>query len=98
VPVLDVGVAPGDEIAGRGVQALPERLPLALVAALAGQHVCVPYDPGTLGGGDRDGVVRRSGVDDEQLIDERHRLHERRARRPHDGSDGGGLVEGGEDG
>ena len=38
-------------------------------------------------------LVGRGGVDDQQLVDERYRLHQLPPRAPHDGPDGGRLVE-----
>ena len=53
---------------------------------------------GALGLGDRARVVVRIGVDHEQLVDERHPLHQLASRGAHDGSDRRRLVERGQHG
>ncbi len=72
----DVRVRPGDEVPGRGVQALPERFALAAVRAVARQHVRVNHHSRALRLGDRARVVVRLGVDHEQLVDQRELLHQ----------------------
>ena len=93
MPVADVGVAPGDEIAAGGEEALPERLTLAPECAVGGQHVRVQDDPGSFLGRDVDRLVGRCRVDDDQLVDERVALHELASRTSHDGTDGRRLIE-----
>ena len=69
VPVADVRVRPDHDVAGRLVEALPERLALAAVAAVARQHLAVDRYPGSLGGGDLPRAVLGVGVHDQELID-----------------------------
>ena len=51
VPVADVRVGPGDDVAARLVQALPERLALAGEAAVASQDLLMDDDSGAFGRG-----------------------------------------------
>src|SRR5205814_9585239 len=70
----DVGVDPRDDVAGQHVQALPERLALAAVAAGLGKDLIVYEDRHALFCGDLAGAILRAGVDDRELVDERNRL------------------------
>ena len=72
VPVPDVGVGPHDDVAARREERLPERLALAAERAVARQHVGVLDDPRALGLGDLARPVGRRGVDDEDLVEQRH--------------------------
>ena len=72
VPVLHVGVGPHDDVAGRLVERLPERLALADERAVARQDVGMLDDARALGLGDLAGPVRRRRVDDEDLVEQRH--------------------------
>ena len=94
MPVADVRVAPDDDVAERLVEALPERLALPAVGAVAGQHVRVLHDTGALACGDLARPVHGRGVDDQQLVDERHGLHQQLPRPPHDRTERRLLVQG----
>ncbi len=94
MPVPDVRVGPGDQVAGRLVEALPERLALAPIGAVAWQHLGVADHACALGLRDLAGVVVGVGVDDQQLVDERQLLHQLDPRGTHDRPDGLGFVEG----
>ena len=93
MPVDDVGVGPGNEVARRLVEALPECLALADVGAVAVEHLRVADHPRALGLGDRARVILRIGVDHQQLVDERHLLHQLAPRGTHDRADRRRLVE-----
>ena len=93
VPVPDVRVGPGDDVAGRLVERLPERLALAPERAVAGQDVGMLDDPGALGLGDLAGPVRRRRIDDDDLVEERHPADHLADRPPDDRADRLLLVE-----
>ncbi len=93
VPVPDVRVAPGNEVAARLEEALPEGLALAAVRAVAGQHVGVLDDTRPLGLGDLARAIGRRGVDDEELVHQGHAVDEDAAGPRHDLADRRFFVE-----
>ena len=98
VPVPDVRVAPDDEVAARLVQALPERLALAAVAAVARQHVRVEDHARALALGDRRGCRRsKSESMTSSSSSSGDALHQLAPRRRDDRPDRLRLVEGGQD-
>jgi hypothetical protein len=94
MPVADVGVAPGDEVAARLEEALPEGFALAAIRAVAGQHVGVLDDARALALGDLASAVGRCGIDHEQLVDERHAVDQDAPGAGHDLPDRRLLVQG----
>ena len=75
--VADVGVDPGDDVPVEHVEALPERLALAAEGAELGQDLGVAVDRHAQLLGDLDGAVGAVRVDDHDLVDERHLVHQR---------------------
>ena len=76
VDVADVGVDPGDDVALQDVQALPERLALAPVAAVLRQDVLVDVDRDAKLRGDLAGAVGGAAVDQHDLVKQRVALHQ----------------------
>ena len=74
--VADVGVDPGDDVAVEDVEALPERLALAGHRADLGQDLRVPHHGHAELGRDLGGAIGAVGVDDDELVDERHPVDE----------------------
>ena len=75
VPIADVRIGPGDDVAVRLVERLPERLPLAPEAAVTGQDVGVLDDTRAFGLGDLTRPVRGGGIDDHDLVEQRDTAH-----------------------
>ena len=94
--VPDVGVHPDHDVAAQLVQALPQRLALARVAAQLGQDLVVLADRYAQLAGDLDRPIGRGRVDDQHLVHEWDSFHERVADAADDEADGLLLVQGGQ--
>src|SRR6266566_4252886 len=91
--VADVGIDPRHDIAVQHVEALPQRLTLALEAPQLGQHLRVAHDRDPELLRDLTRAIGRVRVDHHELVDQRRALHERSLDALDDEADGLFLVE-----
>ena len=74
--VRDVGIEPQDDVAAKDEEALPQRFALARQRLNLREDVSVLVDVRTPRSCGLDGAIGGSGVDDDELVDEWHAIHQ----------------------